>query len=408
MPNTKRRVPYVSPGGKREPGIYVRTNAAGVESFEIGWRDTQGKQRWKTVEGGVKAARAKLAEEHAKRARGERVAADPRLRFNDAADKWWESRVAERLRPTTQTTYAAALKHLRAQFGARRLTEIQPSDVAAYVTMQQRNGKKGWTVKGHLSVLSAVFTYSSRHLGFPGANPVTLLDRTERPSTSDMRRHRILSKAELFQLLDAVPERQRPIFELAAETGARIGEVLGLQWGCVDLDSQSVRFMQQIDRKGNVVPPKTERSDRWIELTPQMTATLRALKVSSPRTADHDFVFTTSRLTPYGHQNVGERTMNNAVKKAGLEAVERDGKVVVEAPNFHDLRHTLATRLIAQGWDVEEVSAHLGHSSTDITHKTYVHAFDARKRSDRRRDDLTAMFTRDDDEGDASVVAIGK
>ena len=45
------------------------------------------------VEGGIKAARAALAEAHAARARGERVAADPRLRFSDAADAWWRARV---------------------------------------------------------------------------------------------------------------------------------------------------------------------------------------------------------------------------------------------------------------------------------------------------------------------------
>jgi hypothetical protein len=96
-----------------EPGIYRRADGR----LEIGWRDAQGKQRWRAVDGnGIKAARAALAQEHAKRARGERVATDPRLTFNTAADAWWAARVV-RLRPATHTTYGAALKHLRDHFG---------------------------------------------------------------------------------------------------------------------------------------------------------------------------------------------------------------------------------------------------------------------------------------------------
>ena len=68
-----------------EPCIYSRTGANGKDQFEIGWRDSQGRQRWRRVEGGIMAARKALADEHAKRARGERPSADPRLKFNDAA-----------------------------------------------------------------------------------------------------------------------------------------------------------------------------------------------------------------------------------------------------------------------------------------------------------------------------------
>src|SRR5579884_1386840 len=159
-----------------EPGIYCRTAANGRQTFEIGFRDAQGRQRWRRVDGGIKAARAALAEAHAARSRGERVAADPRLRFNDAADAWWQAR-AVKLRPTTQAVYASCLKHLRTEFGRARLTDISPADVAAFVTRQQGKRLKGWTVKGQLTVLSAVFKYAGRHLGYTGGNPLTLLDR---------------------------------------------------------------------------------------------------------------------------------------------------------------------------------------------------------------------------------------
>jgi hypothetical protein len=138
-----------------ERGIYKRIGAERKAVYEIGFRDAQGKQRWRRVHGGITAARAALADAHATRARGERVAADPRLRFDDAANAWWDTR-ATRLRPTTQAVYRSCLAHLRERFGRERLADIQPADVAAFIAAQHAAGLKGWTVKGQLTVLSAV------------------------------------------------------------------------------------------------------------------------------------------------------------------------------------------------------------------------------------------------------------
>ena len=68
------------------------------------------------------------------------------------------------------------------------------------------------------------------------------------------------------------------------------------------------------------------------------------------------------------------------------------GEVVLHAPTFHDLRHTHASALIAQGWDIEEVSARLGHANVAVTQHEYVHAFDAVRRSDERRSKLDRLY----------------
>jgi hypothetical protein len=103
-----------------EPGIWRRG-----EAFEITWRDAEGKQRGKSVQGGITAARKALTDaKSSKRDRGERTS-DPRLTFNAAADAWWAARVVK-LRPTTQSADSAALRHLRAAFGRRRLAASAP------------------------------------------------------------------------------------------------------------------------------------------------------------------------------------------------------------------------------------------------------------------------------------------
>ena len=230
-----------------EPGIYRRRDG----DLEIGWRDACGIQRWRHVHGGIRAARAALANAHSARARGERVAADPRLRFSDAAQAWWDARVreaapghAERLRSRARPSQAAE------HFGRSRMTDITPQQVADYVSAQQDAGLKGWTIKGHLTVLSSVYSYSARHLGLVGINPVSLLDRVERPSTDDEKSKRILSADELARLLASVDDDYRLLFELAGETGGRLAEVLGLVWQDVDLDAETVTFACQLDRDG--------------------------------------------------------------------------------------------------------------------------------------------------------------
>jgi integrase len=75
---------------------------------------------------------------------------------------------------------------------------------------------------------------------------VRLLDRAERPDSSDERPKRVLASDELDCLTAAVDPRYRLLFELAAQTGARLSEALGLVWGDVDLDGQSVRFAHQL------------------------------------------------------------------------------------------------------------------------------------------------------------------
>src|SRR2546423_14286668 len=104
-----------------ESGIYKRPDGR----LEIGWRDARGKLRWRVVDGKLKAARAALAQEHAKRARGEDYGANPRLSFSEASERWWEAHSGN-LRPETQVSYQTGLKHLRAHFGTQRLSRITP------------------------------------------------------------------------------------------------------------------------------------------------------------------------------------------------------------------------------------------------------------------------------------------
>ena len=95
-----------------------------------------------------------------------------------------------------------------------------------------------------------------------------------------------------------------------------------------------------------------------------------------------------------------------AVAAAGLEAVERDGKLVEHAPTFHNLRHSHGSALIAAGWDIEEVSARLGHANVATTMRAYVHEYEASRRSDDRRNRLAVLYSTDAEPREDVVVGI--
>jgi integrase len=209
-----------------------------------------------------------------------------------------------------------------------------------------------------------------------------------RPQCEPQRPCRHRRSARPVEALTARDDLRHP-----AETGCRLAEVLGLAWENVHLDEQTIEFTHQLDRKGKRVPLKTKRSRRILEVTPGLIGKLREHKIAAARTAPHDLVFTTRTGSGHDHRNIGGRVLARAVKRADLEAVEdHHGAIVQPAPTFHDLRHSHASALIAAGWDIEEVSSRLGHSDVGTTQRTYVHAFDAARRSDDRRTRLAKLY----------------
>ena len=373
-----------------ERGIYARKDADGRTVYEIVYRDSTGTQRWKTIDGGIRAARAGRDDIAGRKARGEQVRPSPKLRFAEGADLWWETK-AIRLRPATQSAYGASLKHLRARWGNARLDDITVAEVARFVSDMEARGYAGWTIKGALTVLGRIFDHAARHHAWQGPNPVRGLDRDERPK-SDEREKRILSAAELDALLEAIDPEHRLLFAFAAATGARLGEVLGLRWHGINLEAGTAHISHQLDRRGDYVPVKTKRSRRTIELPLSLVTQLRAHKLASPYSGDHDYVFASRAGTNRDHRNIGGRVLARGVRQAGLGDELRDGVVVKRAPTFHSLRHSHGSALIASGWDLEEVSARLGHRDVTVTARFYVRAYESARRSAARSERLEAMY----------------
>lgn len=160
-----------------ERNIYRR--ASGV--YEVGFKDGGGKQRWRTVDGGITAARAVRDELLARRARGERVASASRLRFGDAATAWLQGPVLD-LRQATRDCYRNAVEqHLLKRFGTRRLDTITADDLAQLVRELRTEGLAESTIVIVLGVANRIYRYAARRLGWSETNLVSLMLRPERP-----------------------------------------------------------------------------------------------------------------------------------------------------------------------------------------------------------------------------------
>ena len=379
-----------------ERNIYRR--ASGV--YEVGFKDGAGRQRWRTVDGGITAARAARDELLVRRSRGERVASNTRLRFGDAAAQWLAGPVVD-LRATTQACYRNAVQHLIRRFATHRLDAISPDDLAALVRELRADGLAESTIVIVIGVVNRIYRYAARRLGWAGTNPVSLLLPSERPKPGQSVKRRLFEGEELEQTIAAASEPYKTLFTLAALTGARVSELLALRWANVrisDVDDAEVEFACQVDRHGNLRPTKTDGSVRTVPIPGELAAILGRHQDRSRFTGPQDFVFSTCTGRPLGQRNVAR-----ALRHAQVKAVGRDGRPTFPVlheryefsqplsmthgalPSMHSFRHTVASRALLAGESVDEVAFLLGHRDANVTRAVYVRELsDARRRSMRR------------------------
>ncbi len=200
----------------------------------------------------------------------------------------------------------------------------------------------------------------------------------------------------------------KTLFALAATTGARLSECLGLVWRDLDLadaGGAAVSFAYQVDRHGRRQPLKTEESRRTVELPRSLAAMLLAVKARSPHSQEGAFAFATRSGRAVGQRNVlRELRRAMAAASAGdgkptfpaLHAVDDAGRAMAvergTVPNFHAFRHTAASEAIAAGDGAEEVSWQLGHKNSNVTRAVYVQEVKSAERRARRREQIETRY----------------
>jgi len=278
----------------------------------------------------------------------------------------WLATVKEKNQEATYVSYKSAVDlYIVPSIGKKKLSTLAPADVdqmmSAAPTVKTGNYAR--------RVLRIALNRAIKR-GEMYRNPAALTDnrRTEKHETH------FLTLPQAKHLLNKVGnDPLEALYTVALAFGLRKGEALGLRWIDVDLDTARLTVRQQIQRsritKGLVAKETKNHQVRTLDMPAFAVAALRrhrtrqreARLLAGSRWQETGYVFTTSIGTPIDASNLSTQfhTMLTAAELPRLR--------------WHELRHSAASLMLAQGASMQEVQAMMGHSQISVTMDYYAH-----------------------------------
>lgn len=319
----------------------------------------------------AEVARAKLVDDlHS----GSYVA--PGTTFSEWAIDSWLPVMATRIKPSTLHSYRRNLDiHVLPPLGDKPLQQITPVMLnTLYATLACSTGERD-----ALSAKTISYIHTIIHKALEDAVDAELIGRNPaerakppRPSRNSTPELQSWTAAELGSFLHEVDRlRLGPVWRLAAMTGMRRGEVLGLRWSDIDLNAARLAVRHAVVSVGYDVIESTPKSHhaRVIDLDAQTVAALRRHRQRQDDERaewgadyqDRNLVVTKENGEPI-HPHTFSQSFERIIAKAGLRRIR-----------LHDLRHTRASVALQAGVPVKVISERLGHESPAFTLKQYAH-----------------------------------
>lgn len=394
--------------GKTEGSVFARPDGRWQARASFGYlngrrdrRSFYGRTRLEAVE--------KMAEAIEKHRRGELTKSDRRT-LGAFLEQWLEQKRAPGgVRPLTAEQYAQHIRlYLAPQrekvdgsmtykplpaLGAFRLDRLAPEHIQAFVNAQLKRVSPR-TVALSLIILRTALDQALK-FGLISRNAAKLVDLPHVKRTPI----KPLDPAQTRRLLVTLKDdRLEGLYIVALALGIRRGACLGMRWRDLDLENRTYSIggalaIQRIGRPGAATHSATtgNTAGSSLQLVEQKSVTNRApmplpefvVKALKARHAtqlrervaagaawiDNDLVFTTRYGTPIEPRRV-HRNFKELLVKTALPPTTR----------FHDMRHGVASMLIAQGEHPRVVMEWLGHSQISLTMNTYAHVMPAAMR----------------------------
>jgi len=191
----------------------------------------------------------------------------------------------------------------------------------------------------------------------------------------------ILTPEQAYAVFRNLRDPERTLTLLAAGTGLRISECLGLQWQDVSF-ADAMIHVRRTWTCGQVGLPKSKASKGPVPLHPLLAEFMLRWKQKTAYSRLVDWVFPSNRLNgeqPRVANMLVEDYLRPAAVKAGILSSHRDehGRLVDDDPRrfgFHNLRHSLASFLVRMRTDPKTVQTLLRHSDVKFTLQFYSHA----------------------------------
>lgn len=301
-----------------------------------------------------------------------------RLTFADLAHHYMKNELSEHadtVDPKAHTTiyiYRHILNdYLVPRWGKRTALGIEPLEIEKWLqALRREKGLANPTLDKTRRVMSLVYKHSQRHGLIPRSEECNPLRFVRCKTTSDYEAI-ILTPEQSFAVLSYLPEPERTLTLLAAGTGLRISECLGLQWQDVNFADQMIHVRRTWvhSRLGH---PKTKASKAPVPMHVLLAASMKSWHQESPFSRPDHWVFPSSRLKgkkPRCATMLVKDYLRPAAVKAGVLAKDDSGRF-----GFHNLRHSLASYLVRTGTDPKTVQNLLRHSNVKTTLQLYAHS----------------------------------
>ena len=305
-----------------------------------------------------------------------------RITFADLAQHYQQHELSERrsatVDPKAYTTVAAYKRVLKnrllPRWGKRIALTIQPLEVEEWLSaVKEEEALENPTLDKMRRVMSLVYKHSQRY-GLISRREECNPLRFVRCKTLSSYEAVILSPEQAFTVLVDLPEPERTLTLLAASTGLRISECLGLQWLDVNFNG-SLIHVRRTWTWGKVGTPKSKASQAPVPMHPLLAEFMRAWQELTLYPQPQDWVFPSLKLggrKPRAANMLVEDYLRPAAVKAGVIAKDDPCRF-----GFHNLRHSLASFLVRTKTDPKTVQALLRHSDVKTTLQLYAHSVSA-------------------------------
>lgn len=260
-------------------------------------------------------------------------------------------------------------KHIYPVLGDTLLTDVTPAMISKLLVDFQKAGYAHATAVKLYNILNGVFEMAFLDDSIP-MNPLLKVKRpVPRKGEQAQEETKALTAKELAYALSCVenePLKWRVYMNLAADSGARRGELCGLWWSDIDWKESTItirRNLQYTVQAGIFETSPKNGKVRVVDIGPETLGLLRQLQTEQAGTCISKYVFTQDGTTAPMHPQSPTRYF----KKFGTK---------YSIPNFHPhlLRHSSASIALTNGGDVVSTSERLGHSDTAVTLRMYAHA----------------------------------
>jgi integrase len=277
-------------------------------------------------------------------------------------DSYWKPYLDRKnVKLSTRASYQSALGlHILPALRELRIREIVPLHIENLIQAKLASGLRSKTVSNILVLMQGIFSVAEDN-DLISRSPV----RNKHKPNVQKREKPIWTSKQVRMIIETVPFAYRALFAVAAFTGARLGEILGLQWKQIDLSKKMLRIEQSL-WQGQIVPPKTPESVRTVYFGEVLASVLAEHFREAAHNGIEDFVFCKADGIPFHPDVLRKDVLYPTLDRLGIPRSSRTS-------GFHTFRHSAASFINAETGNLKLAQKLLGHSTIEMTAAVYTH-----------------------------------